>query len=113
MTTLLRRRTLWLTFNVLGVAIYLKLSSALWVHPGQQGMPGGPGDAFYWLFFVAPALAVPMVVNSAALVVIVRRLKATGNRTGLAIWCAIAILWFGSLVMNHQCAITHIDAQYS
>lgn len=113
MKSLHRRRTLWLAANALGVAVYLKMASALWVVPGEEGMPGGPGDAFYWLFFVVPVLAAFLLVNSVALVVIARRFRASGRCVALAIWLAVALLWAGAVVIDYQRSVRFIDAQYS
>ena len=113
MKFLLRRRTLWLAVNVLGMLIYLKLVSALWVIPGEEGMPGGPGDAFYWLFFLVPVLAAFTLVNSIALFIAVRRFRRSGGCVALAVWLAVAVLWAGTVVIDHQRQARHIDAEFS
>ena len=49
-----RRSTLWVILNILGMALYIHLGMALWVRPGEEGTPGGPGDAFYWILTLVP-----------------------------------------------------------
>ena len=112
MKSLFRRRTLWIALNVLGMAVYLKLASALWVRPGEEGTPGGPGDAFYWLLVLVPVLAVFAVLNFIALTAIVRRARALGRRVALALWLAVAVLWIGAAVMDHLHSVRHIEARY-
>jgi hypothetical protein len=112
MKSLFRRRTLWLALNVLGMAVYLKLASALWVRHGEEGTPGGPGDAFYWLLILVPVLAVFATLNSIALTAIVRRPRALGRRVALALWLAVAGLWVGAVVIDQLHSVRHIDAQY-
>ncbi|MDQ0586101.1 hypothetical protein [Variovorax paradoxus] len=113
MKSLLRRRTLWLAANVLGMAVYLKLASALWVVPSEEGMPGGPGDAFYWLFFLVPVLAAFTLVNSMALFIVVSRFRRSGGRVALVVWLAVAVLWAGTVVIDHQRQVRYIDAEFS
>lgn len=112
MKSLIRRRTLWLSLNVLGMAVYLKLASALWVRPGEEGTPGGPGDVFYWLLVLIPILAGFFVLNSIALAVVVRRLRVIGRRVALTLWLAVATLWIGAVVIDHLHSVRYIDAQY-
>src|SRR3954470_3713706 len=100
MKSLFRRRTLWLALNVLGMTAYLKLASTLWVRPGEEGSPGGPGDAFYWLLVLVPVLAVFVVLNSIVLAAIVRRPRAPGRRVALALWLAVAVPWMGTVVTD-------------
>src|SRR5438309_6398937 len=102
MHRLLRRSSLWLLLNVAGMVAYLKLASALWVLPGEEGTPRGPGDAFYWLFVLVPLLAVFLAFNSAALFFIVRRVRASGSKVSLATWLAVAALWVGTLAYDHH-----------
>lgn len=108
----LRRRTAWLVLNAVGMAAYLALASNLWVVPGEEGMPGGPGDAFYWLFFVVPVLGLFLVVNTGALIAIVRRLSATKLRLALFVWLVVAGLWAATLTVDHYRAVRFIDAAY-
>ena len=112
MKSLIRRRTLWLSLNVLGMAVYLTLASALWVRPGEEGTPGGPGDAFYWLLILIPILAGFFVLNSITLAVIVRRLRVIGQCVALTLWLAVALLWIGAVVVDHLHSVRYIDAQY-
>jgi len=109
---LLRRSSLWVVLNITGAAAYLKLASALWVVPGEEGTPGGPGDAFYWLFLLVPILAAFAVFNSVALVFIVRRLQASGSKVALGIWLAVAALWVGTVALDHHKSFRTIDAKY-
>ena len=106
-----RRSSLWVVLNVVGMATYLKLASALWVQPGEEGTPGGPGDAFYWLFLLLPLLVAFLVLNSAALFVLVRRIRVSKGKAPLAIWLAIATLWAATVAFDHHRSLRVIDAQ--
>lgn len=113
MKSLFSPRRLWLGVNVLGIAIYLYLASALWVRPGEEGTPGGAGDAFYWLGILVPILSGFVVLNVTVLTVIVLRLKALRRRVALAFWFAVAFLWAGAVVVDHVRAFREIDAKYA
>ncbi len=113
MKSLFRTRSLWLGVNALGVAIYLRLASALWVRPGEEGTPGGPGDAFYWLGILLPILIGFAALNVTVLIAIVLRLKARRRRVALAFWFAVAVVWVGAVVIDHVRAFTEIDAKYA
>ena len=82
------------------------------MRPGEEGTPGGPGDAFYWLLVLVPVLAVFVVLNSIALTAIVQRPRALGRRVALALWLAVAVLWVGAVVTDHLHSVRHLDAQY-
>ena len=84
----------------------------MWVRPGEEGMPGGPGDAFYCLLVLVPVLVVFAVLNSIALTAIVRRPRTLGRRLALALWLAVAVLWVGAVVMGHLYSVRQIDARY-
>lgn len=62
-----RKRWLWASLNVAGMVLVLKVGSALWVPPGEEGMPGGPGDAFSFFFAVVPILVAFLLLDVAAL----------------------------------------------
>jgi hypothetical protein len=68
-----RRRTCLIIVNACGMVMYLYLASDLRVLPGEDGLPGGPGDAFYWLFFLVPVLVMFMMANLVVLAVIAFR----------------------------------------
>jgi hypothetical protein len=51
-----RKLWLWVALNVAGAGLYLVVASGLWLRPGEEGLPGGPGDAFYFFFSVFPIL---------------------------------------------------------
>ena len=104
---------MWLGANVIGIAIYLNLASALWVRPGEEGTPRGPGDAFYWLGVLVPILTGFVVLNVTVLTVIVLRMKALRRRVALAFWFAVAFLWVGAVVVDHVRAFREIDAKYA
>ena len=94
---------------------YLKLASALWVAPGEEGTPEGPGDAFYWLFLLVPISAAFFLFNSAVLFAVVRRGRAERTkrtRVSLAVWFAVAALWVGAVAYDHHKSYRVIDAQY-
>lgn len=112
MNILRRRSSWWVLANIAGILAYLKLASALWVQPGEEGTPGGPGDAFYWLFLIVPVLVAFLVFNSAVLFVIARRIRAGRTKASLAVWFAFAGLWVGAVAYDHHKSYNVIDAQY-
>jgi len=82
----------WLFANLAGVGLYLVSSSALWPEPQDVGFPTGPGEAFYWLFMVAPVLLASLVGN----VVVLVHLFRTCNRAPRArfgAWVLVALVW--------------------
>ena len=89
MRFLLRPASCWVLFNFLGMAGYLFLASTLRVQPGEEGVPGGPGDGFYWLVCLAPALALFFGLHVTALFFVVRQVKRTGHKETLALWLGI------------------------
>src|SRR5215510_11112685 len=100
---MLIRRILWLTLNVVGVGVYLWLASALWVRPGEEGEPGGPGDAFYWLFYLVPILLSSLVINLVALFVIIRRIVVSRRGwAALALWLSVAAVWAGAVAYDQH-----------
>jgi len=112
MHVLLHRSSLWVFVNVAGIATYLKLASALWVFPGEEGTPGGPGDAFYWLFYIVPLLIAFLILNSVALFFIVRRPQATGKKLALNLWRIVAVLWLATVAFDHHKSFRAIDSKY-
>ena len=112
MHVLLRRSFLWVFVNVAGMATYLKLASALWVAPGEEGTPGGPGDAFYWLLYLVPLLIAFLILNSVALFFMVRRPQTTGKKPALNLWRIVAALWLATIAFDHHKSFRAIDAKY-
>jgi hypothetical protein len=94
------------------MAAYLKLASALWVLPGEEGTPGGPGDAFYWLFLLVPVLVAFAAFNSVALFFVVRRVQTSSGKAALFIWFAVAGLWVATVAIDRHKSFRAIDAQY-
>src|SRR5262245_52872413 len=94
-------RAIWLAINVSGMGVYLWLASSLWVLPGEEGEPGGPGDAFYWLFVLVPVLVAYLVANLIALFVIIRRVMAAPREwTALLWWLAAVTLWVATVAYD-------------
>jgi uncharacterized membrane protein YozB (DUF420 family) len=93
MTLYFRRAPIWIVLNLIGMATYLRLGSDLWTIPGNEGLPGGPGDAFYWFFLMLPMLLAYLVFNLISLSAIIERVRQTGRLHSLYVWLAIAILW--------------------
>ena len=88
-----RRAHIWIAINLIGMAAYLRLGSDLWTIPGDEGLPGGPGDAMYWCIVVAPVLLAYAVFNLISLSAIVDRVLLTGRLKSLYIWLAIVAFW--------------------
>ena len=86
------RARLWFFANLCGVALYLHNASSLWLLPGDEDNPGGPGDAFNWVLLVLPVLFLFMATNMAALAHLIRtRARAVTPR--VAIWLLLAGVW--------------------
>ena len=110
---LLRRRYLWLAVNFAGMGAYLWLAASLWTRPGEEGEPGGPGDAFFWLFFLVPILASYLAINAVALVAILRRLATSRKRSSaLVLWLITSVLWAEVVAYDHHRSIRYINAEY-
>jgi hypothetical protein len=88
-----RRAHIWMVLNFIGMATYLRLGSGLWTIPGDEGLPGGPGDAFYWVFLMIPVILAYLVFNLISLSAIIERVRHTGRLNALYIWLAIGVLW--------------------
>ena len=101
-----RPRWLWVILNIAGMATYLKLASRIWVLPGEETMPGSPGDAFYWAFLLVPVLATFLLVNAIALAI------APGARVAVAVWLTVAVLWVGTVAYDHHRSARYIDSKY-
>jgi hypothetical protein len=100
-------------FNIGGMALYLYLASSLWVRPGEEGTPGGPGDAFYWLFILVPTLGAFLLIDLVALLAILFERRGKALTKALVIWGTIAALWAMALAFDHHKAFRIIDSQYS
>jgi hypothetical protein len=101
----------WVPLNVAGMAVFLRLASALWVWPGDEGMPGGPGDAFYWLFMLVPILITFLVANMIALVLAWRRTSGRARHIMVAICLGIAVAWVGAIAFDHYKSYRVINAE--
>ena len=88
-----RRTPIWIVLNLIGMATYLRLGLDFWTIPGDKGLPGGPGNAFYWFFLMLPVLLAYLVINLISLSAIIERVRQTGRLNALYIWLAIAVLW--------------------
>jgi hypothetical protein len=111
MHAVLRHTWWWVPLNVVGMAVYLWLASALWVWPGDVGMPGGPGDAFYWLFVVVPVLLAFVIANALALMLAWRRTSGRLRHIMVAMWLAIALAWAVTVVFDHYKSYRVINAE--
>ena len=85
MRSLFRPASCWVLCNFLGMAGYLFLASTLWVRPSEEGVPGGPGDGFYWLVCLAPVPVLFFGLHVEALFFVVRQVKRTGRKGTLAL----------------------------
>jgi len=93
MTILFRRAPVWILVNLIGMGVYLRLASEIWVRPGDEGLPGGPGDPFYWTLCLLPFLAFCLAFNLLAPYVILKCTPKTRKLSSVGIWSAIAMLW--------------------
>lgn len=107
-----RKLNQWVAINIAGMATYLWAASALWVRPGEEGTPGGPGDAFYWLFVLLPIMAIFAVINLAALVSTLREVIQNRLYTPFVVWLIVTALWAALLAFDRYKAFTVIDPAY-
>jgi hypothetical protein len=112
MQFLTRKRIIWTTLNLVGMVLYLYLAASLWVKPGEEGMPGGPGDAFYFFLLLVPILLGYFALNTVALIVILRRKSNAHKRISIWIWMIVAVMWIFIYAYSHSRTIRTIDAQY-
>lgn len=108
----MRRSSIWLLFNLVGVAAYIWLASRIWVPPGEEGTPGGPGDAFYVFLCLYPVLGLFAGLNLAALVLSVRRAGDGGTKKVLIVGIAVASLWGSAIALDKYKSYNVIDAAY-
>lgn len=108
-----RKQWLWALLNLAGMILFVKVGSALWVPPGEEGMPGGLGDAFHFLLNAFPILVTFLLLDLAALAWTLVRTPRANRRTVMALWFAVAALWCGVVAFDHHRSVREIDARYS
>ncbi|WP_198137451.1 hypothetical protein [Anaeromyxobacter sp. K] len=87
------------------MVLFLKVGSALWVPPGEEGMPGGPGDAFSFFLAAVPILVAFLLLDVAALAWILVRTPRADRWRAMALWFAVAF--------DHHRSVREIDARYA
>lgn len=108
-----RKRWLWASLNVAGMVLYLRAGSVLWVVAGDEGTPGGAGDAFYFFFAVVPILVAFLLLDLAALRWIFFRTSRSNRAAALAVWSAVLALWGGVVAFDHHKSFREvIEARY-
>jgi hypothetical protein len=107
------KRARWVALNLSGMTIYLSCASVLWVLPGEEHLPGGPGDAFYWAFVLVPILASFLVLDVVTFVVILVRRGGERRRSALFAWVAVLVLWVVTVAYDHHRAVRDIDPAYA
>jgi hypothetical protein len=93
--------------------VYLFLASSLWVHPGEQGLPGGPGDAIYWFVALVPIVALFAIVNLAALTKAIKELRRSNSLVPILLWSLVFSIWLNVLAFDHIKAFRYIDSKYA
>jgi hypothetical protein len=93
----------WIAANVVGALVYLFTSMALWVPTEEvgKGYPGGPGDAFYWLFYLVPILALFLLINLVAVVRMIRVAYRRRTAAPLIPFAFVVVLWGVVLLVDH------------
>lgn len=107
-----RKLSQWAAINVVGMVAYLWAASALWIRPGEEGTPGGPGDAFYWLFILLPIMVVFAAANLIALVSALLEIIRNRLFTPFAAWLIVIALWSAVLAFDRYKAFRVIDPAY-
>lgn len=86
--------------NLAGIALFLAVASHFWVEPELASEPGfNLGDAFGWLIFAAPILALFAIGNIVWLVAIVRAMPSQW-RSALLVFALMGGLWIGAFVFD-------------
>jgi hypothetical protein len=85
-----------LTANAIGIAVYLQRASIIWVPPGREGEPGGPGDPIIWGLAAGWILMVFLVLNMGWLVLIARAWFRNKQWKPILLWILVGSLWFGA-----------------
>jgi hypothetical protein len=107
------RLYIWFGVNVVGLLLYLWFGSKLWVIAGEEGTPGGPGDAFAFLFGQMPILVFFCFANFIAIVSIIAKSNRSKLLTSLLLWGLVAILWLGVVFYDHSRTVRFIKPEYS
>jgi hypothetical protein len=89
MNFLARRSLIWVILNLVGMLTFLRLAAELWVLPGEEGLPGGPGDPFYWFFLLVPFQLIFLAVNFCALYVIVKHRSEPNIKKRVCLWSLV------------------------
>jgi hypothetical protein len=103
----------WLIANAIGMIVYLFLASSLWVHPGEQGLPGGPGDAIYWFVALVPIVALFAIVNLAALTKVLIEFRRRNSRIPILLWSLVFSLWLNVLAYDYIKSFRYFDSNTS
>ncbi|RZI44169.1 hypothetical protein EGT07_01695 [Herbaspirillum sp. HC18] len=109
---LMRTLGRWIVINLMGMAAYLWAASVLWIRPGEKGTPGGPGDAFYWIFTLVPIMVVFAGLNVAKFIAVLREAFRNRRFVPLMVWIMVIALWTAALVFDRYKAFTVIDPAY-
>jgi amino acid transporter len=108
MNFLARRSLIWVTLNFVGMLAFLRLAAEIWVLPGEQGLPGGPGDPFYWFFILIPFQLIFLTVNLLVLYVIIKRRSEPSVKKRICLWMIVAILWVIVVLYDHHRSVREI-----
>jgi len=100
----------WALTNVVGIGLYLALASQLWPASGEENTPGGPGDAFFYLFVIGPLLLFFLATNVVMLCRII--LRSVARRSSLGLWILMALLWITAVLIDHSQAVHLISLDY-
>ncbi len=107
-----RKQWLWALLNVAGMILFLRVGSALWVPPGEEGMPGGPGDAFYFFLIMVPILLAFLVLDVVALGWILFRTPRAERLARSVLWLAVATLWCAAVGFDLYKGFRTINPEY-
>lgn len=102
MNFLARRSLVWVMLNLVGMVTFLRLAAEIWVLPGEKGLPGGPGDPFYWILILVPWQLIFLALNLCALYVIVKHRSEPRKKIRICLWIAVAILWVIVVLYDHH-----------
>jgi hypothetical protein len=86
----------FVTANIIGISIYLYLASWFWAPPGENGLPGGPGDPLIWTGIVFPVLLIFLIFNFVSLIYAISIIRRKKYWMPLLIWIVVSLAWYGA-----------------
>lgn len=91
-----RKAKYWFLANIFGILLYLYYASRIWASPGEEGLPGGPGDPIIWTLSAFPVLVIFFLTNMAWLLLIINQWRRNKDWRPLIVFLFVCAFWFGA-----------------